>query len=144
MSISIEFETIIVCRPIIELRFKGGWKTWLKKYSQEDDGELSRISAMSGYDIAAIEKRIQKLGLLAPEMTGDCYQYRDYYLYTLEYKPYRRHGFEFASPPNWLTWNEPLIGKVTVSEVWQMIDDRTLKTNPFKPTFDFNQEAIIA
>ena len=77
MTISIEFETIIVYRAIIELRFKGGWKTWLKKYSQEDDGELSRISAMSGHNIAATEKRIQKAGLLAPLMTETTYQYSD-------------------------------------------------------------------
>lgn len=143
MTIAIEFETIIVCRPIIELRFKGGWKTWLKKFSHEDDGELSRISAMSGHDIASAEKKIQMLGLLAPEVSEDCYQYRDYFLFALEYKPHRSHGFECVSPPSWLIWNEPLIGKTSASEVWQMIDDRTLKTNPFKPTFDFNPKAQI-
>ena len=41
MTIITEFETIIVCRQILELRFKGGWAAWLKKFSMEDDGELS-------------------------------------------------------------------------------------------------------
>tara|TARA_B100001093_G_scaffold71005_1_gene61632 strand:- start:697 stop:894 length:198 start_codon:yes stop_codon:yes gene_type:complete len=63
---AVEFETIIVCRPIIDLRFKGGWAAWLKKYSMEDDGQLSRISAMSGHNIARTEKKTQKLGLLPP------------------------------------------------------------------------------
>ena len=45
--VTVEFETIIVCRPIIDLRFKGGWAVWLKKFSMEDDGHLSLISAMS-------------------------------------------------------------------------------------------------
>ena len=143
MTITFEFETIIVCRPVIELRFKGGWTAWLKKYSMEDDGDLSRISAMSGHDITRTEKKIQKLGLLPPEITEDCYQYRDYYLYTLEYKPHRLHGFEAASPPNWLTWNEPLITKITASELDQMIEERTIKANPSEPTFDFNHEAQI-
>ena len=86
--ITVEFETIIVCRPIIELRFKGGWTAWLKKYSLEDDGHLSRISAMSGHDIMRTEKKIQKLGLSPPEITKGRYQYRDYFLYTMEYEPY--------------------------------------------------------
>ena len=109
----------------------------------EDDGDLSRISAMSGHDIAKTEKKIKKLGLLPPEVTEDCYQYRDYYLYTMEYKPHCLHGFEAASPPNWLIWNEPLMTKITVSELEQMVEERTIKTNPSKPTFDFNQEAQI-
>jgi hypothetical protein len=143
MSISIEFETIIVCRPIIDLRFKGGWEAWLKKFSIEDDGHLSRISAMSGHDIARTEKKIQKLGLLPPEVTQDCYQYRDYYLYAMEYKPHKLHGFDNGSSPNWLIWNEPSMAKITASELNRMVEERTIKTNPFKPTLDFNHEAQI-
>ena len=143
MTITVEFETIIVCRPIIDLRFKGGWAAWLKKYSMEDDGDLSRISAMSGHDIARTEKKIQKLGLLSPEVTQDCYQYRDYYLYAMEYKPLRLHGFDRGSPPNWLIWNEPLMAKITASELDRMVEERTIKINPSKPTFDFNNEAQI-
>lgn len=44
MTIHIEFETMIVCRDIIEQRVKGGWNYWLANFSMEDDGELSRIS----------------------------------------------------------------------------------------------------
>ena len=138
-----EFETIIVCRQIIDLRFKGGWAAWLKKFSMEDDGELSRISAMNGHDIARTERKIQKLGLLPPVITEDTYHYTDYYIYALEYQPHRLHGFEAVSLPNWLTWNEPLITKITASELDQMIEERAIRTNPFKPTFDFNHEAQI-
>ena len=143
MTITVEFETIIVCRPIIDLRFKGGWAVWLKKFSMEDDGHLSRISAMSGHDIARTEKKIQKLGLLPPEVTQDCYQYRDYFLYTMEYEPYKLHGFEIGSPPDWLQMNQPLITRITASELDRMVEERTIKINPSKPTFDFNHEAQI-
>ena len=143
MTITVEFETIIVCRPIIDLRFRGGWAAWLKKFSVEDDGHLSRISAMSGHDIARTEKKIQKLGLLSPEVTQDCYQYRDYYLYAMEYKPHRLYGFEIGSPPAWLQMNRPLITKITASELDRMVEERTIKINPSKPTFDFNNEAQI-
>ena len=143
MTITVEFETIIVCRPIIDFRFKGGWAAWLKKYSMEDDGDLSRISAMSGHDIAGTEKRIQKLGLLPPEVTHDCYQYRDYFLYTMEYQPYKLHGFKIGSPPDWLQMKQHLITKISFSEVEKLIEERAIKTNPFKPTFDFNHKAVI-
>ena len=101
-----EFETIIVCRPIMELRFKGGWSAWLKKFSMEDDGELSRISAMSGHDIARTERKLQKLGLQPPEVTEDAYKYTDYYVYALEYQPHKLIGLTFGSPPNWLIWHD--------------------------------------
>ena len=106
MTIYSEFETIIVCRPILELRFKGGWAAWLKKYSMEDDGELSRISAMSGHDIAKTERKLQKLGLQPPEVTEDAYKYTDYYIYALEYQPHKLIGLTFGSPPNWLIWHD--------------------------------------
>ena len=61
MTIGTEFESITVCRQITELRFKGGWSEWLKKYSMEDDGEFSRTSAMSVHDIARSEKRLKNL-----------------------------------------------------------------------------------
>ena len=97
---------IIVCRPILELRFKGGWSAWLKKFSMEDDGELSRISAMSGHDIARTERKLQKLGLQPPEVTEDAYKYTDYYVYALEYQPHKLIGLTFGSPPNWLIWHD--------------------------------------
>ena len=106
MTIYSEFETIIVCRPILELRFKGGWAAWLKKFSMEDDGELSRISAMSGHDIARTERKLQKLGLQPPEVTEDAYKYTDYYIYALEYQPHKLIGLTFGSPPNWLIWHD--------------------------------------
>ena len=143
MTITVEFETIIVCRPIIDLRFKGGWVAWLKRYSMEYDGHLSRISAMSGHDIARTEKKIQKLGLLPPEVTQDCYQYRDYFLYTMEYQPYKLHGFKIGSPPDWLQMNQPLITRITASELDLMVEERTIKINPSQPTLDFNHEAKI-
>ena len=143
MTIGIEFESIIVCRQIIELRVAGGWSEWLRKFSMEDDGELSRISAMSGHDIARAEKKIQKLGLSPPEITTERYQYRDYFLYTMEYEPYKLHGFEIGSPPDWLQMNQPLITKISVSEVNKLVEEREIKTDPFKPTFDFNHEAQI-
>ena len=141
MTISIEFETIIVYRAIIELRFKGGWKTWLKKYSQEDDGELSRISAMSGHNIAATEKRIQKAGLLAPLMTETTYQYRDYFVYGREHSPHQYYKLALGIP-NWLTINEPLLSKMSNFEI-EKLPEGTLKSHPAYPTFDFNSEATI-
>lgn len=143
MTVGIEFESIIVCRQIIELRVAGGWSEWLRKFSMEDDGELSRISAMSGHDIARAERRLQKLGLLPPEITEDCYQYRDYFLYAIEYEPHNKHGFAIGSPPDWLQLNQPLINKMSLSELDKQIEERAIKTCPFKPTFDFNQEAQI-
>ena len=79
---------------------------WLKKFSMEDDGELSRISAMSGHDIARTERKLQKLGLQPPEVTEDAYKYTDYYIYALEYQPHKLIGLTFGSPPNWLIWHD--------------------------------------
>ena len=109
MTIGTEFESIIVCRQIIELGFKGGWSEWLKKYSMEDDGELSRISAMSGHDIARSEKRLQKFGLRPPIVAEDIYQYTDYYIYAMENQPHKLKGINVGSPTNWLIWHNPLI-----------------------------------
>ena len=109
MTIGTEFESIIVCRQIIELRFKGGWSEWLRKFSMEDDGELSRISAMSGHDIARSEKRLQKFGLRPPIVAEDTYQYTDYYIYAMEYQPHKLKGINAGSLPNWLIWHNPLI-----------------------------------
>lgn len=141
MAISTEFETIIVCRPIIELRFKGGWKKWLKKYSQEDDGELSRISAMSGHDIAATEKRIQKAGLLAPLMTETKYQYRDYFIYGREHSPHQYYKLAVGIP-DWLIFNEPLMFRMSLFDI-EKLPEGSLKSHPARPTFDFNSEATI-
>ena len=66
MTIKSEFETLIVCRDIIDERFEGGWRHWIEKFSMEDDGALSRASAMSGHDIARAERRVIKLGLRPP------------------------------------------------------------------------------
>jgi hypothetical protein len=141
MTISSEFETIIVCRPIIELRFKGGWATWLKKFSMEDDGELSRISAMSGHDIAGTEKAIQKLGLLPPVIVDNTYQYRDYYIYAMEYSPHSKDNLSIGCP-DWLIWNEPLISRMSLFEI-EKLPIEMLKTSPARPTFEFNHEAVI-
>jgi len=142
MTISTEFETIIVCKPILELRFKGGWKTWLKKFSMEDDGELSRVSAMSGHDISYLEKKIQKLGLLPPNISEDKFHYRDYFIYSLEYKPHRLRGFQSFTIPDWLIWNEPLMNKMSLFEI-DKLPLGSLKTHPARPTFDFNKKAVI-
>ena len=141
MTISTEFETIIVCRPIIELRFKGGWNTWLKKYSQEDDGELSRVSAMSGYDIAATEKRIQELGLLSPLKTKTTYQYRDYFVYGIEHSSHKFHKLALGIP-DWLIFNEPLMSRMSLFDI-EKLPEGSLKSHPARPTFDFNSEATI-
>ena len=122
-----EFETIIVCRPIMELRFKGGWAAWLKKFSMEDDGEISRISAMSGHDIARTERKLQKLGLQPPEVTEDSYKYTDYYIYAMEYQPHKLMGLTIGSPPDWLIWHD-LSFNINTSA---------------KPTFDFNHGVKI-
>ena len=143
MTIITEFETIIVCRQILELRFKGGWAAWLKKFSMEDDGELSRISAMSGHDIARTERKIQKLGLRPPVVNEDNYQYTDYYIYGLEYQPHKLHGAIHGSEPNWLIWNEPLWHTMSLFEI-EKLPPGTLKPSPARPTFDFNPEAVIA
>lgn len=141
MSITTEFETIIVCRSIIELRFKGGWSSWLRDFSMEDDGELSRISAMSGHDIARTEQQIQKLGLLPPKITKEDYQYRDYFIYALEYKPHTIKQLSI-SIPDWLICNEPLITKMSLAEI-EKLPAKALKTHLARPTFDFNAQAYL-
>ena len=141
MTIITEFESIIVCRPIVELRFKGGWASWLKKYSMEDDGSLSRISAMSGHDIARTEKKIQKLGLLPPLITNSKYQYRDYYIYAMEYTPNKNPNLTVGYP-DWLIWNDPLISKMSLFDIAKL-PEGSLVTSPGRPTFDFNTEASI-
>ena len=143
MTVITEFETIIVCRQILDLKFNGGWEAWLKKFSMEDDGELSRISAMSGHDIARSERKIQKLGLRPPIVTEDTYQYTDYFIYALEYRPEKIHGMTIGSMPNWLIWNEPLWHTMSLFEI-EKLPPGTLKTSPARPTFDFNPEAVIA
>ena len=111
----------------MELRFEGGWAAWLKKFSMEDDGELSRISAMSGHDIARTERKLQKLGLQPPEVTEYSYSYTDYYIHAMEYQPHKLLGLKFSSPPDWLIWH-----------------DLSLNIKTFaRPTFDFNQGVKI-
>ena len=143
MTIGTEFESIIVCRKIIELRFKGGWSEWLRKFSMEDDGELSRISAMSGYDIARSEKRIQKFGLQPPTVAEDTYQYNDYYIYAMEYQPHKLKGINVGSQPNWLIWHNPLIFETSPSHVSNLTAEE-IKFNPLRPTWDFNHEVKIS
>ena len=137
MTIGTEFESIIVCRQILELRFKGGWSEWLRKFSMEEDGELSRLSAMSGHDIKRSEKRLQKFGLRPPIFAEDTYQYTDYYIYAMEYQPHKLRGINVGSPPNWLIWHEPLMNKMSLSEV-SNLPAEDIKFNPSRPTFDFN------
>lgn len=137
MTIGTEFESIIVCRQILELRFKGGWSEWLRKFSMEEDGELSRLSAMSGHDIKRSEKRLQNFGLRPPIVAEDTYQYNDYYIYAMEYQPHKLKGINVGSPPNWLLWHEPLMNKMSLSEV-SNLPAEDIKFNPSRPTFDFN------
>lgn len=142
MTVITEFETIIVCRQILDLRFKGGWAVWLKEFSMEDDGELSRISAMSGHDIARTERKIQKLGLRPPVVIEGTYQYTDYYIYGLEYQPHKLQGMNHGSEPDWLIWNDPLVSTMSLFEI-EKLPLESLKGNPSRPTFDFNPEAVI-
>ena len=142
MTIGTEFESIIVCRQIIELRFKGGWSKWLRKFSMEDDGELSRISAMSGHDIARSEKRLQKFGLQPPIIAEDTYQYTDYYIYAMEYRPHKLRGFTVGSPPDWLIWHQPLMHKVSLADISNLPAEE-IKYSPGRPTFDFNHGVKI-
>ena len=141
MTIIIEFETIIVCRQILELRFKGGWAAWLKNFSMEDDGELSRISAMSGLLIAEIEEKIQILGLLPPKITDTTYQYRDYFIYAMEYNPYEQMNLAPAYP-DWLIWNASLMETMSLFEI-DKLPLGTVKGSPARPTFDFNSKVTI-
>ena len=142
MTIHTEFESIIVCREIIDLRFKGGWEHWISKFSMEDDGELSRISAMSGADLATTQKTIQKLGLLPPMITESEYIYLDFYIYALEYTPHKSHGVAIGSMPNWLTMHEPLINKMSLFE-FEKLPLEQQKFSPSRPTFSFNRKAKI-
>ena len=142
MTVGTEFETIIVCRQIIELRFKGGWSEWLRKFSMEDDGELSRTSAMSGHDIASSEKRIQKFGLRPPVVTTSSYQYTDYFIYAMEYRPHKLRGFTVGSPPDWLIWHEPLMHKVSLADISNLPAEE-IKYSSGRPTFDFNHGVKI-
>ena len=137
-----EFESIIVCKEIIDLRFKGGWEHWINKFSMEDDGELSRISAMSGRDLAKTEKTIQKLGLLPPMITETEYNYLDYYIYALEYMPHKKYGVVTGSMPNWLIINEPLMNKMSLFE-FEKLPLEQQKFSPVRPTFSFNRKAKI-
>lgn len=142
MTIGTEFESIIVCRQIIELRFAGGWSEWLRKFSMEDDGELSRISAMSGHDIASSEKRIQKLGLQPPVVTAGSFQYTDYFIYAMEYRPHEQNGFRVGSSPDWLIWHEPQMNKMSLSEISKLPAEE-IKFPPGRTTFDFNHGVKI-
>jgi hypothetical protein len=142
MTIGTEFESIIVCRQIIELRFQGGWSDWLRKFSMEDDGELSRISAMSGYDIAGTEKRIQKFGLRPPVVTASAYEYTDYFIYAMEYCPHALKGIPVGSPPDWLIWHEPLMTKMSLLDI-SNLPTGEVRYNPSRPTFDFNHGVEI-
>ena len=142
MTIGTEFESIIVCRQIIELRFKGGWSAWLKKYSMEDDGELSRISAMSGHDIARSEKRLQKFGLRPPMVAEDTYQSTDNYIYAMGYQPHKLKGINIGSQPNWLIWHNTLIFETSPSYVSNLPAEE-IRFNPLRPTWDFNHKVKI-
>ena len=136
MTIHIEFESMIVCRDIIEQRVRGGWNYWLENFSMEDDGELSRISAMSGYDIARSEKRAIRQGLNPPIIDSESYSYTDYFIYAFEYQPHKALGLAVKSP-NWLIWNDPLIYHMSISEIEKLpVEDQC---NPWRPTFDFNK-----
>ena len=108
----------------------------------EDAGELSRISAMSGHDIASSEKRIQKLGLQPPVVTAGSFQYTDYYIYAMEYRPHKLRGFTVGSPPDWLIWHEPQMNKVSLSEISKLPAEE-IKFHPSRPTFDFNHGVKI-
>ena len=142
MTIQTEFESIIVCKAIVDLRFKGGWEHWINKYSMEDDGYLSRVSTMSGADLARTEKTIQKLGLLPPMITESEYIYLDYYIYALEYTPHKSHGVAIGSMPNWLTMHEPLINKMSLFE-FEKLPLEQQQFSPGRPTFSFNRKAKI-
>ena len=139
MTIGTEFESITVCRQITELRFKGGWSESLKKYSMEDDGELSRISAMRGHDIARSEKRLKKFGQRPPIVAEDTYQYTNYYIYAMEYQPHKLEAINVGSPPNWLIWHNPLIFETSHIYVSNLTVAK-IKFNPLRPTLDFNHE----
>ena len=108
----------------------------------EDDGDLSRISAMSGHDIARSEKRLQKFGLQHPIITEDTYQYTDYYIYAMEYRPHELNGFPVGSPPDWLIWHEPQMNKMSLSEISKLPDEE-IEFPPGRPTFDFTHGVKI-
>ena len=139
MTIKSEFETLIVCRDIIDERFEGGWRHWIEKFSMEDDGALSRVSAMSGHDIARAERKVIKLGLRPPIVQADSYIYVDYFIYAFEYCPNKDLGLSLRLP-DWLILNKPLISEMSFPE----IAARPFETqiNPGRPTFDFKKSAI--
>ena len=142
MTIGTEFESIIVCRKIIDLRFKGGWAEWLNKFSMQDDGELSRVSSMSGSEIADIEYEIYKLGLLPPKITKTAYQYRDYFIYAMEYQPHKKYGISIGGSPDWLIWHEPLIQRMSLFEI-DKLPIEAFMGSPARPTFSFNRKVTI-
>ena len=136
MSIYPEFETLIVCRQIIESKFKGGWATWVEKYSMEDDGHLSRVSAMSGHDIVKAEKRLLRHGLICPQIQSGKYQYIDYFIYGFEYKPHEILGLPIGFP-SWLEFNSPEIVEIGLSGLENLPPEKQGKA--FKPSFTFNK-----
>ena len=140
MPISPEFETLILCRPILDLRFAGGWDRWIKHFSMEDDGELSRISAMSGQDIAKTERKIQKLGLMGPKVLRGEYQYTDYYIYAFEYQPHLKQGLE-ARMPVWLDFQNPKIIEIGVSGIENLPPHE--QGRAFKPKFFLKEESVF-
>lgn len=136
MAIYPEFETLIVCRHIIETKFNGGWANWIEKYSMEDDGLLSRVSAMSGSDIARTEKRLLRLGLMCPQTQSGKYQYTDYFIYGFEYKPHEILGLQVGFP-SWLEINFPEIVEIGLGGLENLPPEEQGKA--FKPSFTFNK-----
>ena len=139
MTIKSEFETLIVCRDIIDERFEGGWRHWIEKFSMEDDGALSRVSAMSGHDIARAQRKVIKLGLRPPIVQADSYIYVDYFIYAFEYCPNKDLGLSLRLP-DWLILNKPLISGMSFPEIAALPFETQI--NPGRPTFDFNKSAI--
>ena len=104
MALEVEIETIIVSYKTVQKNFPGGWKKWKAFFSNEDDGNISRVSFSSGKKLYDYEQKLIKFGFRKPVFVNEIYQFLDYYIYSKDYKqPIPR------KLPDWLDMN--LIGK---------------------------------
>jgi len=96
MPLEVELETIIVSYKSVQKHFPGGWNKWKTFFSNEDDGNISRISLSNGKKLYSFEQKLIKFGFKKPNFVNDVYQYYDYYIYSKSYKQ--------PSPRNLPTW----------------------------------------
>ena len=109
------FESLFTTKDIVRKKYPGGWVGWINDgMSDDDDGQLTRFTTMSGNYMDNTIKKLIKYGFKEPQVVNNEIKFNDFYFDVYEYHDYSKIDYAKYKHrlPNWLKITLPKLKSI--------------------------------